>query len=306
MSGYILRRLLQSVATLIVFLTGMFFLVRITGDQAYAFAPADATKADIERLSISMGLDRPLYVQYFIYMKDVFTGNLGKSFKSLTPVTELLAQHSVNTLKLAMIAVFFGIVVAVPLGVISAVKRFTLFESGIRIFAVIGMSIPHFWLGIILIEIFAVELGWVPAGGMKGIVSYILPGLTMSLLLVAGLVRLLRSTMLDVLDSDFIKFSRMKGVREKMVVWKHALRNALLPVIGFAGVQIALFLTGSVVTETVFAWPGIGRLMYQSMMERDFPVLQGTVTLFVLFAILINFIVDILYSYLDPRIRLVR
>ncbi|HEX78226.1 MAG TPA: ABC transporter permease subunit [Dehalococcoidia bacterium] len=281
MKPYILRRLLQAAITLFVFLTVMFFLVRATGNPADAFAPLDATPEDIERIAIGMGLDRPLYVQYAIYLKDVGTGSLGQSIKTLRPVRELLVEHSLNTLKLAIAAVIIGVLMAIPLGVTAAIKRFTIIESAIRLFAVFGMSVPHFWLGIILIEAIAVHLGWLPAGGMHGPTSYVLPGFTLSVLLLAGLVRLLRSTMIDTLDSDFVRFARIKGVQERMVIWKHTLRNALLPVLGFAGVQIALFLAGSVVTETVFAWPGVGRLMYVALMERDFPVLQGCVTLFV-------------------------
>jgi len=216
----------------------------------------------------------------------------------------LLLTHSLNTLKLAVVAVIISIIVALPLGVIAAVKRFTVIESSIGVFAVFGMSVPGFWMGIILIELVAVRLGLVPAGGMSGPSSYILPAITMSTLLIAGLVRLLRSSMIDTLDSDFVRFARMKGVRKRPLIWKHALRNALLPVLGFAGVQIAMFLTGSVVVETVFAWPGLGRLMYSALIERDLPVVQGCVTLFVFFAIFINLLVDILSSYLDPRIRL--
>lgn len=304
MTAYILRRFLQLLLTLFVFLTIMFFLARVTGNPAQAFAPVDATPEDVRLIALGMGLDRPLYVQYLIYLKDVVTGSMGQSLKSLRPVRDLLIEHALNTLKLALAAVIFGVAIAIPLGVLAAMKRFTLAEGVIRLFAVFGMSVPSFWLGIMLIQLVAVEWRLLPAGGMHGPMSYILPGFTMSVLLIAGLVRLLRSTMIDTLDSDFVRFARMKGVPRSGVIWKHTLRNALLPVLGFAGVQIALFLAGSVVVETVFAWPGLGRLMYQALMERDLPVLQGTVTIFVFFAIFINMMVDIFYSYLDPRIRL--
>ena len=304
MRSFILRRLLQLFITLFVFLTIMFFLVRVTGDPAEAFAPTDATSEDIQRIAAGMGLDKPLYVQYALYLKDILTGSFGQSHKSLRPVRDLLLTHSLNTLKLATVAVIISIIIAVPLGVIAAVKRFTVIEASIGVFAVFGMSVPGFWMGIILIELVAVRLGLVPAGGMSGPSSYILPAVTMSTLLIAGLVRLLRSSMIDTLDSDFVRFARMKGVRKHPLIWKHTLRNALLPVLGFAGVQIAMFLTGSVVVETVFAWPGLGRLMYSALIERDLPVVQGCVTLFVFFAIFINLLVDILSSYLDPRIRL--
>ncbi|MBN1847075.1 MAG: ABC transporter permease [Deltaproteobacteria bacterium] len=304
MRSFILRRLLQLFVTLFVFLTIMFFLVRMTGNPAEAFAPTDATPEDIKRIAAGMGLDKPLYIQYFLYLKDIATGSFGQSHKSLRPVSDLLLTHSINTIKLAAVTVVLSIIIAIPLGVVAAVKRFTLIESSIGVFAVFGMSVPGFWMGIILIELIAVRLGLVPAGGMSGPSSYILPAITMSTLLIAGLVRLLRSSMIDTLDSDFVRFARMKGVRKRPLIWKHTLRNALLPVLGFAGVQIAMFLTGSVVVETVFAWPGLGRLMYSALIERDLPVVQGCVTLFVFFAIFINLLVDILSSYLDPRIRL--
>ena len=304
MRAYILRRLLQLVLTLFVFLTIMFFLLRLTGDPAIAFAPIDATKDEVEAMRRGMGLDKPLYVQYGIYLKDISTGSFGKSIKSLRPVRYLLVVHSLNSVKLALVTLIIVLVIGTPLGVIAAVKRFTLTESVIRVYAIFGMSAPSFWLGIVLIQIFAVNLGWFPAGGMRGPTSYILPAVTMSTGMIAGIVRLLRSSMIDAFDSDFVRFARMKGVRQRMVTWKHTLRNALLPVLGYSGVQIALFLTGSVVTETIFAWPGIGRLMYTSLIQRDFPVVQGTVTLFVFVAIFVNLLIDILYSYLDPRIRL--
>lgn len=304
MRDYILRRLLQLLMTLFVFLTVMFFLARVTGNPAQAFAPIDSTPEDVERIAQGMGLDRPIYVQYGIYLKDVVTGSMGYSLKSLRPVRSLLVEHALNTLKLAIVAVFIGVLTAIPLGVVAAIKRFTLTDGVIRLFAIFGMSVPHFWLGIILIQLVSVKLKLLPAGGMHGPISYILPGFTLSLMLITGLVRLLRSTMIDTLDSDFVRFARMKGIQRQKVIWKHTLRNALLPVLGFAGVQIALFFAGSVVVETVFAWPGLGRLMYVSLIERDLPVLQGTVTVFVFFAIFINMLVDILYSWLDPRIRI--
>ena len=304
MKAFFLRRVLQLFITLFVFLTIMFFLVRVTGNPAEAFAPTDATPEDIKRIAAGMGLDRPLYVQYVLYLKDILTGSFGQSHKSLRPVSDLLVIHSLNTMKLAAVSAIISILIAIPLGVIAAIKRFTLIEALIRLIAVFGMSVPGFWMGIILIEQFAVKLGLLPAGGMVGPGSYILPAITMSTLLIAGLVRLLRSSMIDTLDSDFVRFARMKGIRRRSLIWKHTLRNALLPVMGFAGVQIAMFLTGSVVVETVFAWPGLGRLMYTALIERDLPVVQGCVTLFVFFAIFINLVVDVLSSYLDPRIRL--
>lgn len=304
MRAYLLRRLLQMVLTLLVFMTCVFFLLRATGNPAIAFAPADATTEDIERIARGMGLDRPLYVQYGIYLRDIVTGNLGQSLRSRLPVRELLIIHTLNSFKLALATMIIVFIVSIPLGVIAAIKRFTITESLIRVFTTMGMSVPVFWLGIVLIELFSVQLGWLPVGGMRGPSTYILPALTHSTVMIAGIVRMLRSSMIDASDSDFVRFARMKGVPERLVVWRHTLRNALLPVLGYGGVQIALFLTGSVVVETVFSWPGVGRMMYTGLVQRDFPVVQGSVLLFVFFAIFINTVVDILNTYLDPRIRL--
>lgn len=304
MSAYITRRALQMLLTLIVFLTLVFFIIRLTGSPAEALAPVDATAEDVQLIERELGLDRPLVVQYGLYLKTIFSGSFGTSVKSIRPVGELLVEHGVNTLKLALTALCLGIVGGVPLGVISAVKRFTPIESIVRFIAVVGLSVPLFWFGIVLIFLVAVRWGLVPAGGMYGPSSYILPGLVMSSGLMAGITRLLRSGLLDAFDSDYVRLARLKGLSERRVVWKHALRNAMNPVLGFGSVYIALFLTGSVVTETVFAWPGLGRLMYDSLLLRDFPVLQGTIIVFVAVALLVNLFIDVLYSLLDPRIRL--
>lgn len=304
MSAYIVRRTLQMLLTLMVFLTLVFFIVRLTGSPAEALAPVDATAEDVQLIERELGLDRPLVVQYALYIKTIFSGSFGTSVKSIRPVGELLLEHGINTLKLALTALFLGIVGGVPLGVVSAVKRFTPIESVVRFIAVVGLSVPLFWLGIVLMFLVAVRWGLVPAGGMQGPSSFILPGIVMSSGLMAGITRLLRSALLDVFDSDYVRLARLKGLSERRVVWKHALRNAMHPVLGFGSVYMALFLTGSVVTETVFAWPGLGRLMYDSLLLRDFPVLQGTVIVFVAVALLINLFIDVLYSLLDPRIRL--
>lgn len=304
MLAYIARRSLQMLLTLMVFLTLVFFIIRLTGSPAEALAPVDATAEDVQLIERELGLDRPLIVQYGLYIKTIFSGSFGTSVKSIRPVGELLLEHGINTMKLAVTALFLGVVGGVPLGVIGAVKRFTPIESMVRFIAVIGLSVPLFWLGIVLIFLVGVRWGLVPAGGMYGPSSFILPGLVMSSGLMAGITRLLRSGLLDAFDSDYVRLARLKGLSERRVVWKHALRNAMNPVLGFGSVYIALFLTGSVVTETVFAWPGLGRLMYDSLLLRDFPVLQGTIIVFVAVALLVNLFIDVLYSLLDPRIRL--
>lgn len=304
MHGYVSRRVVQMVITLLAFLIVLFFVVRVTGDPAAVIAPVDARNEDIEAIRKELDLDKPLYYQFATYMGDLFTGSLGESIKSKQDVNKLIVEHGINSVKLGVTAIIIGIAAGVPLGIVGAVKRFTIWESISRFVAVVGVSAPSFWLGIVGIYIFAVQFGAVQAGGMGGATSFVLPSIVMSLSLMAGVTRLLRSGMLTALDSDYVRMARMKGLSERRVIWKHALRNAMIPVVGFATVAFALFLTGSVATETVFAWPGIGRLMYDALLIRDFPVLQGAVIAFVAIALLLNLIVDILYAVLDPRIRL--
>ncbi|MEX2534550.1 MAG: ABC transporter permease [Trueperaceae bacterium] len=300
----IIPRLLQGALTLLIFVTVVFVLMRmIGGDPALAFAAPDATAAEIEQLRASMGLDEPIYVQYGIYLRDMITGSFGTSVKVGRAVSDLIWEHTANSLKLAVTAVLFSVVIAIPLGVLAASNRFTGVDSSIRAIAVFAMAAPSFWLSIVLIQIVAVGWGLLPVAGMKGPASYILPGFVLASLLIASIVRLLRSGMLDVLNSEYVKLARLKGVPERQIIWKHALRNAIIPVLGFSSVQIATFISGSVVIEIVFAWPGLGALTYSALTTRDFALIQGTITAAVFFTIVVNLLADIFYSYLDPRIR---
>ncbi len=208
-----------------------------------------------------------------------------------------------NTLILLVLAFGLALTIAIPLGVLAAVKRGTVFDMSARGFAVVGMATPTFWMGLVLIQIFAVQLGILPVARMGGPLHYIMPVMTLGFFLVAGMMRLLRSSMLDVLDSEYIKLARIKGVKESIVVWRHAFRNSLITLVSFVGVYFAYLISGAIVVETVFAWPGVGRLVYQGVMYRDFPLVQCIVILKGVFIILVNILVDISYAYLDPRIR---
>lgn len=306
MAGHIWRRFLQAVLNLLVIVTIVFLMARATGDLANTLVPEGASPEAVEAFRRQVGLGDPLYVQYVNFLSDLARGNLGISIKQQRPVTTIFKERMPATFSLALVALLFALVFAVPLGVISAVYRDTLIDKFAKVMAFTGQSIPPFWLGLMLIILFAVILNLLPAAGRGGVSSYVLPGLTLGWAISAGIVRLTRSSMLDVLDSDYITMARAKGLSEILVNGKHALRNALIPVITFLGLVFGAFMNGSVVVEEVFAWPGIGRMAVSAVVGRDYPVVQGAVIIFGAFFIAINFIVDILYVLVDPRIRYAR
>lgn len=304
MQRYIVTRLCQSVLALLAISLLVFCMSRLTGDPTTLMLSDDASQEDIAQLRRALGLDRPLSVQYWVFLSKALQGDLGRSIKGQMPVTEMLAERLPNSLKLAAVAMAFAVLLAFPLGVIAAVKRGTAFDTAANMVAVLGQSLPQFWVGIVLIQIFAVRLRWLPVAGVGTFWHYVLPAFTLGWFVVAGMMRLLRSSMLDVLGSEFVKLARIKGVPENTVIWKHALRNAMIPVLTFGAVYLAILVTGAILVETVFAWPGIGQLIYQGIVFRDFPVVQAVVLLTAGLVISMNMLVDILYAYLDPRIRL--
>jgi peptide/nickel transport system permease protein len=231
-------------------------------------------------------------------------GDFGRSIKGQVPVLDLIKERLPNSIRLALVSLLITVVLAFPLGVLAAVKKGTAVDTLANLIAVLGQSLPQFWVGIVLIQVFAVHLRWLPVAGNSSPWHYILPGFTLGWFLVAGIMRLLRSSMLDVLDSEFVKLARIKGVSGWSVVWKHALKNAVMPVLTFAAIYLAILITGAILVETVFAWPGIGQLIYQGIVYRDFPVIQAVVLLTAVIVVSVNFVVDITYGYLDPRIRL--
>jgi ABC-type dipeptide/oligopeptide/nickel transport system permease component len=250
-----------------------------------------------------LGLDRPLPVQYAIYVKNILRGDFGNSVLSRRPVTEHIWERLPATAELGLVAMFLSVLIGVPLGMYSAVRRGGALDSAARVFAVLGQSMPAFWLGLMLILIFAVVLGFLPAGGRGGIEHIVLPAFTLGYFTSAAILRLTRSAMLEVLGSDYIKFARLKGLHEQVVLWKHGLKNALLPVVTFAVMLFVQFLGGAVVTETVFAWPGLGRLILESIATRDYPIVQAGVLVLSGLYLGGNLLVDFLYGYLNPRIR---
>jgi peptide/nickel transport system permease protein len=304
MQRYILKRIFQSILTLFVLSMIVFFMVRLTGDPVMLMLPDDASHEDVVQLRSALGLDRPLPVQYWRFLSKAVRGDFGRSIKGQVPVFDLIQDRFPNSVKLGLVSMVITIALALPLGVMAAVKKGTPIDTLANLIAVLGQSLPQFWVGIVLIQVFAVYLRWLPVAGMGTMWHYILPGFTLGWFLVAGIMRLLRSSMLDVLDSEFVKLARVKGVPPRGVIWKHALKNAFMPVLTYTAIYLAILITGAILVETVFAWPGVGQLIYQGIVYRDFPVIQAVVLLTALIVVTVNFMVDIAYAYLDPRIRL--
>ena len=303
MTRYILNRFLQGIIALLLLATIVFILARVTGNPVDLLLPPDATKSDREYMIHQLGLDRPYPVQFYEFISDAVMGDLGESIKFRRPVTEIFFGRLGNSLRLVGSALFFAFVIGIPLGVLAGSHRGSALDSFARLLAVAGIAAPPFWVGLVLMQIFAVQLDILPVARMGGVDSYILPGFSLCLFVLAGMARLLRSSMIEVLDSEFVKLARIKGVSTNVVVWKHCLRNSLIPVLTFAGMYIALLIGGTIVIETVFAWPGVGRLAFEGIYFRDYPLVQGCVLIKGAFIIFINLCVDILYLYVDPRIR---
>ncbi|MDX6215794.1 MAG: peptide/nickel transport system permease protein [Frankiales bacterium] len=303
MARLILVRVFHAVLSMALLTLFVFFLVRLTGDPAALLLP-DLTPPDVmEAFRVKLGLNEPLYIQYGIFMSNLLHGDLGRSFVYAVPVSDLIAQRLPNTLILAVSGLVTTLVVGLPLGVLAAYKRGGRLDVASRWLAVVGQSAPSFWIGLLLILLFSVRLHILPSGGIGGLPNLILPTLTIAVKPLAGLVRLTRSSMIEVLETDYVKFLRLKGLPERQILWKHALRNGGLTALTFVGVLTADLMTGSVVSETVFAWPGLGWLMVTSITSGDFAVVQAVVLMFSLIYIVINLLVDLLYGVLNPRLR---
>jgi peptide/nickel transport system permease protein len=299
----ILARIGHALLSMLFLLVLVFVLVRLTGDPSYVLLPEDASPESRMLLRQELGLDQPLLVQFKVYMEKITEGDLGTSFRSRIPVTDLIALRLPNTILLGVAAILLIILVGVPLGIYSAYWQGGRVDRVVRFMAAIGQAIPDFWLGLILILFFAVYLGILPSGGRGGIEHLILPAITLAFVRIAGLIRLLRSSMIETLTSDYVMFLRIKGLPERRILWKHALRNAGLTTLTFIGLLTAGLLTGSVLVETVFGWPGAGRLMTEAIRQRDFAVVQGVMLLFASVYIGVNLLVDVLYVFLNPRLR---
>jgi peptide/nickel transport system permease protein len=304
MQRYIARRVLQSLLAILVMSLIVFSLARISGNPLDVMLPLEATPEDYERVSRHWGLDQPLAIQYFIFLRKALGGDFGTSWKwHGHSAMGLVWQRLPATLQLAGFALLISVIIALPIGVLSAVMKGTVWDSAAKIIALLGQSLPAFWLGIVLMWIFAVHLGWFPTSGKGGLQHMILPAITLGWFQVAALMRLVRSSMLEVLDSEFVKLTRIKGLPEWKVVWKHCLRNAAIAPLTFFAIIAGVLMTGAVVTESVFSWPGTGLLVVDAVRARDFQVVQAVVIVFAGIFILTNLLVDILYAYLDPRIR---
>ena len=303
MQRYILIRLVQAVVTLLVLSIAVFLSSHLTGDPGLYLLGPDDGLAEYEEMRKNLGLDKPLPVQYAKFLSEVVRGDFGRSHTMNRTAGELLLQAAPATFQLAIAAFILAVIVGVPLGILSAVKRDTIWDTMGKFFAILGIATPSFWIAIMLVLLFGPILGWLPTYGRGGISHFILPAFVLSWASMAGIVRLARSSMLEVLDSEYIKFARIKGLRERVVVYKHALKNAIIPVLTFGGRTLAGLVNGSVVVEVVFAWPGIGRLLLQGINQRDFPVVQATVLAAGAFYIITALLVDILYAYVNPRIR---
>jgi peptide/nickel transport system permease protein len=280
----------------------IFVITNVLGDPSALLLDAEATLEQRKNLRHEIGLDQPVYIQYYRFMKNVVKGDFGDSLQMQTPALDLVWQHLPATVELSVAALTFAVVLALPFGIISAVKPYSLIDRVVRVLALAGQAAPGFWLGIMAILFFGVKLRWLPISGRGGLEHLILPTVTLGFYALAAIMRLTRSSMLDVLDKDYIRTARIKGLGEGAVVFKHALKNALIPVITIVSLFMGRLLGGAVITETIFAWPGMGRLAIQAIQSSDFPVVQSVVFLMSLFFIFINLTVDILYSLIDPRI----
>ena len=304
MIRFVLSRLLQSLVALAILSVVVFVLARATGDPLQLVLPMSATPEDYAEARRYLGLDRPYVEQYLSFVRRAVTGDFGTSIRARRPVAELLQERLPNSLRLAAFAMGITLSIAFPLGVIAAVRKGTGVDRIAQVVAVLGQSLPTFWVSIVLVEVVAGRLQWLPAGGNEaGLASYVLPGFTLGWFVVAGMMRLLRSGMLEVLDSEYVKLARVKGVLERRVVWIHALKNALIPVVTFAGIYFSILVTTAIVVETVFAWPGLGRLAYEGISSRDYPVIQAVVLTTAVIVAVVNLSVDCLYAVIDPRIR---
>ena len=305
MLRYLVRRLLLTIPVLLGVATLVFSLIHLVpGDPAQAMLGDGASPQDVVELRTSLGLDRPLLEQYVTFLRHAITGDLGLSFRTGQPVTAMIVERLPATAELALAAMIVAVVIALPLGIVAAVWRGTVADYGAMTFALAGVSIPNFWLGPLLAIVFAVELGWLPVSGRGTLVHLILPAVSLGLALAAILARMTRASLLDELRELYVRAARARGVSRVAAVTMHALRNSLVPLLTIVALQFGAVLTGAVITETIFAWPGIGRLLIQSIGFRDYPMVQGCILLIAVTYVTVNLVTDLMYGVLDPRIRL--
>jgi peptide/nickel transport system permease protein len=303
MKRYILKRLGQAVITIVGISMIVFLLTHLTGDPVALLAPQSATREDLEKIRVEYGFDKPIYIQYWKYVSGVVHGDFGKSIRGNMPAIEMFWDRFPNTLKLALVSMGFALLFGIPIGIYSSVNVNRKFDNFGKIFALMGQALPGFWVGILLIILFSTYFRLLPTSGMGGWKNYLMPAFTLGWYTMAALTRLSRSAMLDVLDTEYLKMARIKGVPEYKVILKHAFKNAAAPVITISALQFVALMNGTMIIEMVFNWPGLGRLIVESIFGRDYPVVQMCVLISSSFFVFANLIVDILYAYLDPRIR---
>ena len=305
MLRYFVRRVLLTVPVLLGVATLVFSLIHLVpGDPAQAMMGDGASPQDVAELRAKLGLDQPLLTQYVSFLRHAVTGDLGVSFRTGQPVTMMIVERIPATAELAVAAMLVAVMLAIPLGVIAAVWRGTAIDYGAMTFALAGVSIPNFWLGPLLAIVFAVELGWLPVSGRGTLAHLVLPAISLGLALAAILARMTRASLLDELNELYVRAARARGVSNAASITRHALRNSMVPLITIIALQFGAVLTGAVITETIFAWPGIGRLLIQSIGFRDYPMVQGCILLIAVTYVSVNLITDLMYGFIDPRIRL--
>ena len=303
MKRYILKRLAFSLLSIFLLSVTIFVFVRLTGDPAVLLVEPGASKDDLAAIRTDLGLDQPLPLQYLTFISSMLRGDFGKSFYYRSPVLELYLSRLPNSLLLASVAMFFSLLIGIPSGIIAAVRVNRWWDSAGKIFALLGLSMPSFWVGLLMILFFSVYLGWLPSSGSGTALHLVMPAVALGWYFAAAHMRLTRSSMLEVLGSEYVKLARLKGLPEALVISKHAFKNALIPVLTLAGINLVIMVNVAVVVETVFAWPGVGRLLYEGISFRDFPVVQATVVLGGTMIVVVNLVVDLLYAVIDPRIR---
>ena len=304
MTIYLVHRMLQSLLVLFGVSFVVFFILHLTGDPALVLLPPDATADEIQRFREAMGFNDPFLVQYGRFLSGALHGDFGQSVRHGQPAFGLVVERLPATFELSGAALVLALLVAIPAGIVSAVRRNSLVDYVSTVGALLGQSMPTFWLGIMLILVFSVQLHVLPSSGRGTLEHLVLPAITLGLFTTARIMRLTRSGMLEVLNQDYIRTARAKGVADSPVVWKHALKNAAIPIVTIVGIELGTLLGGAVITETIFAWPGVGRLSVQAIYNRDYAVVQASVFLLASTFVLVNLVVDFLYTYLDPRIRL--
>ena len=303
MKRFVLKRIGLALLSLFLLSLTIFFLIRITGDPAVLLAEPGASKADLDAIRTQFGLDRPLWVQYWSFITHALRGDFGQSFYYRTDVFELYMSRLPASLLLAAAAMAFSLLLGIPTGIIAAVRVNKWWDSAGKMFALLGLSMPSFWVGLIMILFFSVYLGWLPSSGSGTVLHLVMPAFALGWVFAAAHMRLTRSSMLEVLGSEYVKLARLKGLPEALVITKHAFKNALIPVITLAGINLVIMVNSAIVVETVFAWPGVGRLLFEGISFRDFPIVQANILMSGTMIVVANLLVDILYAVIDPRIR---